>query len=104
MAKRKKIRRKRDKRIPLLTMAGLGVALKEPIVFAVNGYYEQALYELGKKFTGYDSNNQSFDPMYALTKCYAPILIGGLGSKAMTKIGINRQLSKVPFAGKYIKL
>lgn len=101
---KKKTRRAKDKRVPLLTMAGLGVALKEPIVFAANGYYEQALYEVGKKFTGYDSNTGQFDPMYALQKCYAPIIIGGLGSKAMTKIGVNRQLKKIPFVGKYIKL
>jgi len=85
-------------------MAGLGVSLKEPIVFAVNGYYEQALYALGRTFTGYDVNTGQFDPMYALKKGYAPIIVGGLGSKAMTKIGINRELRKVPIVGKYIKL
>ena len=103
-AKKKSKRRKKDKRVPILTMAGLGVALKEPIVFAMNGYYEQALYELGKTFTGYDVNTRQFDPMYALTKGYAPIIVGGLGSKAMTKIGINREIRKLPVVGKYIKL
>lgn len=102
--KTKKRRAKKDKRMPILPLAGLGIALSRPIDNALRGDYEGALAELGSRFTGYNYQSQVFDWQYALYNGYLPIVMGAIGSKVATKIGINRAIKKVPFAGKYIKL
>lgn len=102
--KKKNKRRAKDKRFPLLLGAGLGAALSRPIENAVNGDYMGAIAEVGSRFTGYNFQSRQVDFGYALMNGYLPIILGGLGTKAMTKIGVNRELKKIPFAGKYIKL
>jgi len=37
-------------------------------------------------------------------RTYTSIVLGALGSKAMNALGVNRNLRKVPFLGKYLKL
>ena len=104
MAKRKKKRRSRDKRMSVLTMAGLFAAFSRPISNALAGNYEGALAEIGSRFTGYNFQSRVFDWRYALMNGYLPIIAGVLGSKVATKLGINRAIKNIPYAGKYIKL
>lgn len=105
LAKRKnKRRRRRDKRIPILTTAGLAIAFSRPIENAIAGNYMGALAEVGSRFTGYNFQSQQFDIMYALKNGYLPIFMGAIGSKVATKLGANRALKQVPLIGKYVKL
>lgn len=104
MVKRsKKRRRTRDKRFPMLTGLGIGVAVSKPIENAAKGDYMGALAEAGARFTGYNFQSKKLDLGYALMNGYLPLILGGLGSKAMTKIGVNREMKKLPFVGKWIK-
>jgi len=95
-AKKKKVVHK-DKRMPILALAGLAVPFIKPVQNAIAGDYEGALAEIGARFTGYNYQSQVFDPKYALMNGYLPIVAGALGSKVATKLG-------VPFIGNYIKL
>ena len=97
-------RAKRDKRIPILPLAGIAVAVIKPIEKAVSGDYEGALAELSARFTGYNPQSQVFDWKYALMNGYVPVIAGALGSKLATKVGANRAIAKVPMIGKLIKL
>ena len=99
MVKKRKKRVKRDNRVPLLT-----AAMANPIQQAIDGNYEAALAETGARFTGYNYQSQVFDLKYAFMNCYLPIILGAVGSKAMTKLGVNRAMKKIPMLGKYIKL
>ena len=104
MAKKKKKRVKRDTRVPILTLLGLGAAVANPIQQAIGGEYEGALAEAGARFTGYNYQSKVFDLKYAFMNGYLPLILGALGSKAMTKLGVNRAMKKLPVVGKYIKL
>lgn len=104
MAKRKKKRRARDKRMSVLTLAGLGIATMPAIQNAAEGHYEAALAELGARFTGYNFQSKAFNLQYALINGYLPVVLGAMGSKVATKVGANRAIKNVPFIGKYVKL
>jgi len=104
MAKRKNKRRRRDSRIPILPVAGVAIALSRPAENLLAGNYMGALAELGSRFTGYNFQSQVFDPFYSLRTTYLPIVMGAVGSKVATALGVNRTLKKVPFVGKWIKL
>lgn len=103
MAKKKK-RRAKDKRVSALIIAGLGAAFAKPIQNALEEDYEGALAEVGARFTGYNFQSRVFDLKYAVLNGYLPIVLGAIGSKVATKLGINRELKKIPMVGKYIKL
>ena len=103
MAKKKK-RRKKDNRVPILTIAGVGAAVAKPIQLAAEGDIEGGLAELGARFTGYNYQSKQFDLKYALMNGYLPIVLGAIGSKVATKIGVNRAMKKIPMVGNYIKL
>ena len=103
MTKKKK-RRSKDNRVPVLTLLGLGAAVANPVQQAIDGDYEAAIAEAGARFTGYNFQSKVFDLKYAFMNCYLPIILGALGSKAMTKLGVNRAMKKIPMLGKYIKL
>lgn len=102
--KAKKKWRRKDKRVPLLPMAGLAVTLMKPAELALAGDYEGALAETGARFTGYNFQSGVFDLWYAVLNGYAPVVAGAIASKVMTRLGVNRMMKKIPFAGKYIKL
>ena len=85
-------------------MLGLGAAVAQPIQQAINGEYEAAIAETGARFTGYNYQTKVFDLKYAFMNCYLPIILGAIGSKVATKLGVNRAMKKIPMAGKYIKL
>ena len=101
---KRRARPKKDKRIPILPLAGIAVSVAKPIEKAIAGDYEGALAELSARFTGYNPQSQVFDWKYALLNGYVPVIAGALGSKLATKVGANRAISKVPMIGKYIKL
>jgi len=101
---KKKKRRSKDNRVPVLTLLGLGAAVANPVQQAIDGDYEAAIAEAGARFTGYNFQSKVFDLKYAFMNCYLPIILGALGSKAMTKLGVNRAMKKIPMLGKYIKL
>lgn len=88
----------------LLTLLGLSAAVANPVQQAIDGDYEAAIAEAGARFTGYNFQSKVFDLKYAIMNCYLPIILGALGSKAMTKLGVNRAMKKIPMVGKYIKL
>lgn len=104
MVKKKKRRRSRQKPFSVLVMAGLGAAFSRPVQNAVDGNYEGAIAEIGSRFTGYNFQSGIFDAKYALVNGYAPIVLGAVGSKVATMVGVNREIKKIPFVGKYIKL
>jgi hypothetical protein len=104
MARKNRKRRRRDTRIPILTTAGLGIAFSRPIENAIAGNYMGALAEVGSRFTGYNFQSQQFDFKYALMNGYLPIIMGAIGSKVATKLGVNRALKKIPMIGKWVKL
>lgn len=101
---KKRARPKKDKRMPILTLAGIGAAVSKPIQNAIEGDYEGALAELGARFTGYNYQSKTFDWKYAAMNGYIPIIAGAIGSKIATKVGANRAIAKIPMIGKYIKL
>lgn len=104
MVRKKRKRRSRDTRFSILTMAGLAAAFSRPFHNAVQGNYEGAIAEIGSRFTGYNFQSGIFDIKYAIMNGYVPIVLGALGSKVATRLGVNRSLKKVPVVGKYIKL
>lgn len=85
-------------------MLGLGAAIANPVQQAIEGNYEAAIAETGARFTGYNYQSKVFDLKYAVMNCYLPIVLGALGSKIATKLGVNRAMKKIPMLGKYIKL
>jgi hypothetical protein len=104
MTKKKKRRRSRGKPFSFLIGTGLGIAFSRPIQNLVDGNWEGALAEVGSRFTGYNFQSGVFDLRYAAVNGYAPIVLGAIGSKVATALGINREIKKIPYAGKYIKL
>lgn len=104
MVKKRKKRRSKDKRMSILTLSGLFAAFSRPIANVLAGNYEGAIAEIGSRFTGYNFQSGRFDWMYALMNGYLPIIVGVAGSKVATKLGVNRAIKNIPYAGKYIKL
>lgn len=130
MAKRKSPRRIRryfsrkrrgikDKRIPLLTtIPAVNAALIQPIfgggAYGASGAWakkdnpQEALKEfanvLSLNFTGYDINQGRFSDFNGVIQTYGSLLLGYVGSKVATKLGVNRAMQRVPLVGKYIKL
>jgi len=104
LAKKNKKKAKKDKRVPVLPLLGLGAAVAKPIQQAIAGDYEEAIAELGARFVGYNYQSRVFDLKYAFMNCWLPIILGAVGSKVATKLGVNRSVAKIPMLGKYIKL
>lgn len=119
---KKRSRRKGKRRIPLLPFIGGVVAPAARIFSAVGGmsrlesdpmgFLKGCVDQIGLKFTGIhflpgeaglptDKINFQWDePLMT----YGGLLLGALGSKAATKVGINRQIARIPIVGDYIKL
>jgi len=129
LAKKKK-RRKKDNRVAILPTLGFfapllfgkayGGTWSSPMEAMKDGKFMLALQSaiinltgLGIPMpdTGYTSGEVKFDIGKVLNPtefghagALKGLLFGTAGSKAATKFGLNRQLKKVPFVGKYIKL
>lgn len=112
MARRKKRRVKRDKRVPLISTAGLLAGLMtinrnnavEKIKKGdVQAGLMSAVTELVVGATGYDIINKSWN-FKRIGEFYIPIIVGVAGSAIATKLGINRRMKALPIIGRYIKL
>ena len=125
MAKRRRARRffsrrrrgVRDRRLPLLPLIpaayrfaiepimgnssrGIGGAMNHPNpaqefvdVITINAF--------GKKLS---DNSDWGGLMGAVTNTWVPIIMGYVGSRVASAIGVNRAMKRIPVVGKYIKL
>lgn len=69
----------------------------------IQGYLNWVMKDGMMATIGVDPTTKTFD----LNRMWAgtfPIVIGALGSKAMTMLGVNRYMSKLPIIGKRVKL
>jgi hypothetical protein len=67
-----------------------------------SGNFSNVLYDMREVFLGIDANGQfHFD---WVASAYVPVVVGFLGSKIMTTIGVNKAMKRVPLIGKRIKL
>ena len=109
MARKKKRRRRRDKRVSALTVGGfLSNIFKEG--YAGGSIFENIQnqnwyglqYNAREIFLGIDSNGKL--RLDYLLDTYSRPLVGFIISKIATKVGLNREMKKIPFIGKYLKL
>lgn len=126
---KKKKRRAKDKRVPLLTSIGFfapllfgkayGGTWKSPVEAAQEGNFMKALQSAIMNLTGIGVSvpgaelpegitfdlSKVLDPVdFGHAGALKGLLYGSVGSGIATKLGVNRKLRKVPFVGKYIKL
>lgn len=98
MAKPKK-RRSKQMTVPLSIVGGLGAGLAEPIMWAMGGDYDAAIYKLMENYTGYDIRTQRWDLKHA--RGIPPLIIGALIHKFVggSPLNINRTLARagIPF-------
>ena len=113
----------KDKRIPLLTVLPIAhKAIIEPIfgdggeIYGAKKRFDEgnptaAAIEfvdvIGINFLGYkfsDGSSWWSGHSHSPINTYAELGLGILGSKLASKFGVNKQIRKIPFAGKYIKL
>lgn len=110
MARKKKRRRsKRDKRVSALTLGGLlSNVFKQG--YAGGSMYENFMsqnwyglqYNAREIFIGIDSEGKL--RLDYLLDTYSRPIVGFVISKIATKLGLNREMKKIPFIGKYVKL
>lgn len=106
---RKKSRGKRDNRLPLLPIVGLAqnLARQAPsgrtlIDDIKNMDVGAIVYDGRELFLGIDNNGQ-FHADWVVS-AYVPVILGALGSKVMTAVGVNKAMRKIPLIGSRIKL
>ncbi len=129
LAKAKRKRRKKDNRVPLLPTIGFfaplllgkayGGTWSSPVEAIQEGNFLKALQSAIMNLTGIGVSvpgaelpegilfdlNKVLNPLeFGHAGALKGLLFGSIGSKGATKFGLNRQLKKVPFVGKYIKL
>lgn len=91
----KKRRRRGPRTILILPLAGVGVAVMEPVKRAFAGDFEGAAKELVQTATGVSTEDGSFHPEW-LQKFWMPIIVGAVGHKVAGMVGINRMFSRLP--------
>lgn len=115
MPRRKKRRRKKDNRIPLLTvLPTANAALIDPLMHAkpsieagdLFGAFQRFADRLSENFIGVwvTQPEQGFIGLHRPMMTYSTIIFGAIASKLATHFGVNRNLKKLPFVGKYLKL
>ncbi len=106
--------------LPLLPILGGVVA---PAVQSMNvagglAYFQQNpmdfmtnfLDQMGQRYTGFallrPNNPDNTTPfnISLLAQTYGGLIAGVVGHKLATKFGVNRQMRRIPFLGKYIEL
>lgn len=110
MARKKKRKRsRRDKRVSALTVGGFlsnfvkqGYAGGTMLENIQNQNWNGLQYNAREIFLGIDSNGKL--RLDYLFNTYSRPIAGFILSKIMTKLGVNRELKKLPFVGKYLKL
>lgn len=109
MARKKKRRKTRDKRVSGLTVLGFVTNIfKEG--YAGGSMYDNIRdqnwyglqYNAREIFLGIDSEGRI--RLDYLLDTYSRPVIGYIASRLLTKLGVNRELKKLPFIGKYVKL
>jgi len=101
-----------DRRISILSAAPIAIGLTvgdtvygagtSPWQAVQEGNFQAAANRIMINFTGYNMDDGSWNLWRA--KYLQMGIIGALASKAMTMIGVNKQIRKVPVVGRYIKL
>ncbi len=106
---RKKGRGKRDNRLPLLPIIGLAQNLVRPtpsgrtlIDDIKNMDVGAIMYDGRELFLGIDNVGQFHADW--VVNAYVPVILGALGSKVMTAVGVNKAMRKIPLVGSRIKL
>lgn len=109
MARKKKRRRKRDNRVSVLTVGGLltnifkqGYAGGSIAQNIQSQNWDGLQYNVREIFLGIDAEGKL--RLDYLADTYVRPIAGFIISKIMTKLGVNREMKKIPFIGKYIKL
>lgn len=109
MARKKKKRRRKDKRVSALTVGGLlsnvfkqGYAGGSMYDNIMTQNWDGLAYNAREIFLGIDSEGKL--RLDYLADTYVRPIAGFILSKVMTKLGVNREMKKIPFIGKYIKL
>lgn len=109
MPRRKKKRRKRDKRASALTIGAFLTSVFKPSGRGKSVYMDIVeqdwaglAYDGREVYLGIDENGH-FHLDWVLTT-YLPMIVGYFASKMATKFGLNRELKKLPWIGKYVKL
>ena len=105
---RQRVRRHRDKRIPIVPVIAVASTFFTPCPSGRNiaddimkGDLGGVMYDAREKFVGID-NAGKFRPEW-LVGTYLPIVAAVLVSKFAGKF-VNPSIAKIPFVGKYIKL
>ena len=105
---KKKRRRKRDTRIPLVPAIAIASTAIVPCPSgrtlwedAEAGDFEGLLYDLREKFAGVD--NEGKFRLEWLIGTYGPIIAAGIVSKFAGRF-VNPTLKRIPMVGRYIKL
>ena len=98
MAKRRGKKRSgsRRKKIPLAATAGVASALLPIAGMAMTGNLQEAGNALASRFTGFDPGSGTFS-IANLALGLLPIVLGATVSMAVSKAGLNRYLSGIPF-------
>ena len=100
---KKSSRRKKSHTIAVLPLLGLGATAIPSVRLAIEGKYEDALNTLIGNFTGYSVWDGQFHWDW-LAKGWAPVIAGVGGHFVANKVGLNRNIRKIPMVGKYISL
>lgn len=108
MARKKKRRRRKNKSVSILTVGGLlsnvfkqayaGSSMFQDIQA---GDIQKLMYNFREVFLGIDANGR-FQLNWVMDT-YSRPLIGFVASKILTKLGVNREMKKLPLIGKYVK-
>ena len=100
MARRKgKRSRKAAKKIPIIAIAGASVGTIGAIQEAKANGAEQGMRYFVMAYTGFDTKGDHAWNAGGvnLMNGAAPALIGAIGSKVASKVGLNRYLSAIPY-------
>jgi hypothetical protein len=108
---RRKGRRGRDTRIPLLPTIGIGYALYNVLghhfpdlqAGKIDMYLKGVATDAVASFAGYDINSGQWNWTW-LKGGLIPVAAGVLTSKLMTMLGVNRYMRRVPLIGRRVKL
>jgi hypothetical protein len=107
--KKKRRRRKKSKQVSGLTILGFASNIFKT-AYAGSSMYQDIqagdmqkfVYNAREVFLGIDANGK-FQLSWFIDTWSRP-LIGFIASKIADKVGLNRQMKRLPFIGKYLKL
>jgi hypothetical protein len=80
----------------MLPIVQAGYEQKDRFLSDPMGAVMETLLSMGVRYTGFNARDNNWYFTYPL-QTYATIIAGALGHKAMSKLGVNRALSKIPY-------